>query len=117
MGSKRDFAKILQKVRGMVRQPLKGEIASAVNNNIGPLRFLTTQLSLLRDHPSLVDVGSYLESKLGLDKNMNVGASYTVAERDMQQRARQELLLLKHKVAEMLPHEGADALRSALRYV
>merc|ERR1712190_649837 len=66
-----DFAKVLQKIRAMVRQPLKSQIASGVNNNIGPLRFLTTQLSLLRDHPGLVNVGSYVNKKLGLPENVN----------------------------------------------
>lgn len=112
-----NFAKVLQKIRGMVRQPLKSQIASAVNNDIGPLRFLTTQLSLLRDHPSLVNVGSYLDTQLGLRENTNVAGCCAAAERDMQQRARQELMHFKHSVAGTLPPGEAAAFRSALRSI
>ena len=74
-----NFAKVLQKIRGMVRQPLKGQIASRVNNNIGSLRLLTTQLNLLHDNPGLVNVGSYLNKKLGLPKDLNVAGSFAAS--------------------------------------
>jgi len=96
-----DYAKALQKVRGMVKSPLKREISHSINRHIGPLRFLVKQLKLLQDHPDIVDAQRYTEDVLGLG-NISIGASYRAAEEEMQRRAMRDLAYWKKKVARYL---------------
>lgn len=112
-----DYAKVLQKIRAMVRQPLKSSIASSVNDQIGPLRFLAKQLRMLRDHPEITNVKTYLGTKLGLRENLNPAVACLAVENEMQQRAQQELRRFKQPVAETLPFAQAQSFKSALRHI